>query len=46
MSINIIDSEGETVIRLDETDAKKDVVIKDGKEVSLSDEIKKIQHED
>ena len=46
MSINIIDSEGETVIRLDETDAKKDVVIKDGKEIPLSDAIKNVQHED
>ena len=44
--INIVDSEGEAIIRLDETDPKKDVVIEDGKEIPLTDAIKKIQHED
>ena len=44
--INIVDSQGEPIIRLDENDSKKDVVIEDGKEIPLTDAIKKIQHED
>lgn len=46
MSIQIIDSEGTPIIRLDETDSKKDVIIKDGKEIPLSDVIKDVQHKD
>lgn len=45
--INIVDSEGDAIIRLDEVDAKKDVLIKDGKEISLSDAIKAVgEHQD
>ena len=46
MSINIVDEEGTPIIRLDETDSKKDVVIQNGKEILLSDAIKNAKHED
>ena len=46
MSINIVDSEGNAKIRLDETDSKKDVIIQDGKEIPLSDAIKQVKHQD
>ena len=45
--INIVDSEGDTVIKLDETDSKKDVLVKDGKEIPLSDAVKHVnKHEE
>ena len=46
MSINIIDNEGTTIIKLDETDAKKDVIIQDGKEIPLSDAVKNVKKEE
>lgn len=46
MSINIVDAEGTPIIKLDETDSKKDVVIQDGKEIPLSDAIKNLKPEE
>ena len=46
MSINIVDSEGSAIIKLDDKDSKKDVIIQDGKEISLSDAIKNVKKDD
>lgn len=46
MSINIVDAEGTPIIKLDENDSKKDVIIQDGKEIPLTDAVKKVKHED
>jgi hypothetical protein len=44
--INIIDSEGSAIIKLDDKDSKKDVIIQDGKEISLSDAIKNVKKDE
>lgn len=41
--INIVDSEGSAIVKLDDIDSKKDIFIKDGKEILLSDAIKQIE---
>lgn len=46
MSINIVDAEGNPIIKLDETDAKKDVIIQDGREILLSDAVKNVKKEE
>ena len=46
MSINIVDNEGTPIIKLDETDAKKDVIIQDGREIPLSDAVKNVKKEE
>ena len=46
MSINVVDSEGSAIIKLDDKDSKKDVIIQDGKEISLSDAIKNVKKDD
>ncbi|HLD91359.1 MAG TPA: hypothetical protein VI911_10140 [Patescibacteria group bacterium] len=41
--INIVDELGNPIIKLDEIDSKKDVIIQDGKEIPLSDAVKSVK---
>lgn len=41
--INIVDAEGSAIIKLDDIDSKKDIFVKDGKEILLSDAVEQVE---